>query len=545
MPTPEDEFKKLTEDIFKEIMRNEPVLATFMGLHEYDGLMPRNSRLHHSMMKGKLQGWLDLLGMIPTSQFLDDLALDARLLGWWLRLEEYGLAVQRKWSRSPDASEIIGDGLFVLFAREFAPFAERFERMCERIEAAPRLFTETLEKLDDNGRGAVLLWVEMELEATEQLPVFFDLITEAAKKQEVPDSLLKRWQNDMGVVMEALKAYSKQLREDILPVASGDWALGKEAFDDLIHLRELGMETEEILKWGEQMLEQLKAERATIAAEIDPDSKTEDVLRKIKDDHPPDFPTALELYRESIKHAREFVVEHDLATIPPGEELQVMETPEYLRHTTPFAAYFMPGKFDSEQVGVYIVTPCEPESDMMRHHGYHEIKNVSVHEGYPGHHLQLSAANTNPSLVRTLAHATETVEGWAHYCEAMMTEQGYDDTPEFRLVQNADLIWRACRIIVDIKLHTCRMGFDEAVEFMVENIGMERDGALAEVKRYTQYPTYQLSYLLGKKLINDLKIQVKEQMGERFTEKFFHDTIIYSGSMPVEFLHRVFEDKAG
>jgi len=545
MPSAESEFNELSEQIFNEVMRREPVLATFMGIHDYDGRLPRNSRLHHSMMLGKLQGWLDVLGEIPTSQLEGDTAMDARLLGWWLRLEEFELAVQRKWARSPDASEILGDGLFVLFAREFAPFVERFESMCLRMEAAPRLFDETLEKLDDGGRGAVPLWVEMELEAAGQLPAFFDLITGEAKKQDVADNLLNRWDNAVRFVTDALRAYEKQLKDDVLPVAAGDWPLDREAFDDLIHRRELGMETGEILAWGEQMLARLKDDRSKIAAEIDPTANASDVLRKIKDDHPPDFETALELYRESIKQAREFVVEHELATIPDGEELRVMETPEYLRNTTPFAAYFQPGKFDAEQVGVYIVTPCEPDSEMMRHHGYYEIKNVSVHEGYPGHHLQLCGANTNPSLVRTLAHATETVEGWAHYCEAMMPEHGYDDTPEFRLVQNADLIWRACRIIVDIKLHTREMGFDEAVNFMVENIGMERDGAVAEVKRYTQYPAYQLSYLLGKKLIEDLKADVKERMGKSFTEKFFHDTIIYSGSLPVKFLRDVFKEKAG
>jgi uncharacterized protein (DUF885 family) len=166
-----------------------------------------------------------------------------------------------------------------------------------------------------------------------------------------------------------------------------------------------------------------------------------------------------------------------------------------------------------------------------------------VHEAYPGHHLQLSGAITNPSLVRTLGlSSAEFVEGWAFYCERMMKEAGFDDTPAHRYIQHTDAIWRAVRIILDVQLHRGEIGFDDAVAFMIDQTGFERPAAVAEVKRYTSTPTYQLSYLYGRHMIDRLRERVERSMGGSFSLKFFHDTLIYGGTMPVSFAARLFDD---
>jgi uncharacterized protein (DUF885 family) len=181
---------------------------------------------------------------------------------------------------------------------------------------------------------------------------------------------------------------------------------------------------------------------------------------------------------------------------------------------------------------------------MWQEHNYASISNTSVHEAYPGHHLQLSAAITNPSLVRLLADsAAEFAEGWAFYTEGVMKDHGFDDTPPHRYIQHTDAIWRAARIILDVKLHRGQIGFDEAVDFLAEHTGFARPAAVAEVKRYTSTPTYQLSYLYGRHMIDRLKEQVERRMGPAFNLKFFHDTLIYGGMMPVSFARRLFEAK--
>jgi uncharacterized protein (DUF885 family) len=238
--------------------------------------------------------------------------------------------------------------------------------------------------------------------------------------------------------------------------------------------------------------------------------------------------------------ARVFVVANGLATPPEEDHLNVIETPSFIRHLIPFAAYYDPAKFDPTPVGTYIVTP--PSSpDMMREHNRASISNTSVHEAYPGHHLQLSAAITNPSLVRLFSGAPEFTEGWAFYCERMMKEAGFDDTPKGWYIVHTDAIWRATRIILDVKLHRGLIGFDEAVERLISETGFERPAAVAEVKRYTSTPTYQLSYLFGRHMIERLRDDVRRAQGADFDLRRFHDTLMYAGTMPVSYARRLFE----
>jgi uncharacterized protein (DUF885 family) len=166
--------------------------------------------------------------------------------------------------------------------------------------------------------------------------------------------------------------------------------------------------------------------------------------------------------------------------------------------------------------------------------------NTAVHEAFPGHFLQGAISNRG-SFIRLLADGPETIEGWAHYCEEMMVQKGFIADLETRFVQVNDMIWRAVRIIVDVKLSRGEMSFEEAVNMLVTETGMSQEGATAEVKRYTQSPSYALSYLLGKHLILKLKEELKQKMGNKFSEKFFHDTITANGYLPMSMLRKIFE----
>ncbi len=260
---------------------------------------------------------------------------------------------------------------------------------------------------------------------------------------------------------------------------------------------------------------------------------------RIKNDHPATFEEALEEYRRAMDRARDFVREHDLGTLPPNDTLVVIETPSFIRHLVPFAAYFEPARFDPVPQGTYIVTPPETP-EMMREHNYASISNTSVHEAYPGHHQQLAAAITNPSLVRLFSTSPEFAEGWAFYTEKMMKEAGFDNTPTHRYIQLTDVIWRATRIVLDVQMHRGEIGFEAGVERLASETGFEIPAALAEVKRYTSTPTYQLSYLYGRHMIEALRRDVERAQGPDFNLKAFHDTLLYGGTMPVSYARRQF-----
>ena len=226
-------------------------------------------------------------------------------------------------------------------------------------------------------------------------------------------------------------------------------------------------------------------------------------------------------------------------TVPPDERVDVIATPPYLRGVLPFAAYFQPPRWDPSPVGIYVVTPdVDGDPGAMREHYRASISNTSIHEAYPGHHLQLALAARHPSLTRAEVSAPEFEEGWGMYSEQMMREQGFDDGPEFRVALATDAIWRAARIVLDVRMHRGEVSIDEAADFLIEHTGFERPNALAEARRYTYTPTYNLSYLLGKVLLLALRDEERRRLGAAFSLRAFHDALLRGGSLPISFHRR-------
>jgi uncharacterized protein (DUF885 family) len=450
----------------------------------------------------------------------------------------YMSEVYRQWESRPVGIDMLGASLFRLYAREFAPLEERLGSITSRIQAMPRF----LEESKTTVTKPVKLWVEIELESSKRFPMFLEDILKTASNVLDTERLetLKKAVEDAKT---AIVDYEKWMSETLLPTAIEEHRMGEEMFRKVIELKHLGLSVAEIRELGDVYLESCKKRLEELAEEIKPGAGVEEVREIVKSDHPENFEQVLEKYRESVEESKRFIQGNGMIDIPAGEKLTVIETPGYLRNTIPFAAYMMPGKFDQEQEGIYIVTPVEDKPELLKEHSFASIVNTSVHEGYPGHHLQLTTSNMNPSLVMVLVHSTETVEGWAHYCEDWMKDRGFDDTPEARFVQTIDILWRAARIIVDVDMHTKKITMEEAIDFLVDNVGMERPSAVAEVKRYTMYPAYQLCYLIGKHLIVGLKDEIKQRMGDKFTDAFFHNTFLESGSLPVYLTRQTFLGK--
>jgi uncharacterized protein (DUF885 family) len=534
-------FDRIVERWFRERLELQPELGTYHGIHDRDDRLSGGTREQVEAETAFHRAAVAEMDRVDPSDLSADRALDRDLLIHEARLILHELEERKTWNRASNAAQHVGDALFPIFTRDYAPLAERLVSVVARLEAAPRYFTESRTRVD----APVRIWTEIDLETTAALPAFLDSIQAAARSEHSDPPLLARLEAAVAATRRALDDHEAWLRDEILPRADDGWRTGPEDFERLVSLRALEADGDEILAVGEQMLADSHAARDAVCAEIDPTLDPAAVGAQVKGDHPQTFPEALDAYRLSMDRARAFVVERDLATLPAQDTLRVIETPSFVRHLTPFAAYYEPARFDPVPTGTYIVTP-PATPDMWQEHNYASISNTSVHEAYPGHHLQLSAAITNPSLVRLLADsAAEFAEGWAFYTEGVMKDHGFDDTPPHRYIQHTDAIWRSARIILDVKLHRGQIGFDEAVDFLVEHTGFARPAALAEVKRYTSTPTYQLSYLYGRHMIDRLKEQVERRMGPAFNLKFFHDTLIYGGMMPVSFARRLFEAKLG
>jgi uncharacterized protein (DUF885 family) len=529
-------FDRTIDRWFRDHLAMRPETATYLGLHDSDDQLSPGGRDAIDEEIAFYRRTIDELSAIDAGELSADRALDRDLAVHQARLAHFWLTEYRTWAGSSGGAEHIGEALFPLFTRDFAPLPERLESIAARLEKAPELLKQTRDRVTE----PVRIWTEIDIESTRQMPGFLDTILAAAGSEGADTSLVVRLTRAADATKAALVDHEAWLRDDVLPRANGHWAAGPERFEEMLRLRELEATGDEILAVGEELLVSEKDAREALRREIDPTASAEEVADLVKDDHAPTFAEALNEYRESMDGARAFVVANGLATPPDEDHLNVIETPSFIRHLIPFAAYYDPAKFDPTPVGTYIVTP--PSSpDMMREHNRASISNTSVHEAYPGHHLQLSAAITNPSLVRLFSGAPEFTEGWAFYCERMMKEAGFDDTPKGWYIVHTDAIWRATRIILDVKLHRGLIGFDEAVERLISETGFERPAAVAEVKRYTSTPTYQLSYLFGRHMIERLRDDVRRAQGADFDLRRFHDTLMYAGTMPVSYARRLFE----
>ncbi len=534
---PNKEFKEFEEKVFQSIIERNPILATHLGKHEYDDRLPDATKKKHLKDIELSEKWLEELKNFDNEELNEENQI-ARDIGLHiLSLRLFSLEDLRQWERAPNAPPTIGSSIFPLIRREFAPLEERLESIISRIEEVPRMLEDEKKRLEN----PVKLWIDMAIESAEQLPILFKLVQMMAKEEGFEEEKLSRIREVTSKADEALEEYIEWLNNQKTK-AQDEFAIGEEKFNELLEKRELGYNADEILDIGETLLENAQEDMDKYAKKVHPTGNVQKALEKVESEVPDDFEEALEWYDIGLEDAKNFVVENDLVTIPENENIEVTETPEYMRNIIPFAAYIPPAKFDEVKKGIYVVTPPEDDDDLSNY-SYWDVRNTTVHEGYPGHHLQLAAATTNEDIFRLFSQATETVEGWAHYCEEMMKENGFDDTPEAKLLQSKDIVWRAARIIVDVKLSTGKMSFDEAVKYLIDTVNMDEKDAKKEIKRYTQNPAYQLSYLLGKQMIKELKEEVKQEMGDEFTEKFFHDTILYAGSVPIKYLRKIFEKK--
>jgi uncharacterized protein (DUF885 family) len=528
----DDRLYDLVESRFRRVIHDDPLYATSVGLHDGDDRWGDGTRdailadLEADRAHRTAVASIDPDGLSAAARFERDLELHN------LDLAMFETEVVRTWERRSTAFDRVGDGLFLLLARDFAPLAERLDGLVGRLASLPAHLAEHRTRATV---PQVRLWQQLEIDAAADLPLLVDQVVEAARTS-FTGARLERTERAAAAATEAIEAHAAWI-ESTLEDGVDDWALGSDRYDELVARRRFdGLDVAGVLEVGREQLATQKAARIAAARELDPSAPESVVVDRVKSDHPDTFGEALTLYRDVMVRARRHLVERGLVTIPDDERLEVVETPVYLRKVVPFAAYFDPPKFDARPTGIYIVTPSVAgEPDAMREHNRSAISNTSLHEAYPGHHLQLALAVRHPSLTRLMTDAPEFTEGWGMYSEQMMREEGFDDGPAFRVAMHTDAIWRACRIVLDIEMHRGEVAVDDAVRFLVEHTGFERANARAEVLRYTYTPGYQLSYLLGKVLLLSLRDEERRRWGDRFSLRTFHDRLLRAGSLPVSF----------
>jgi len=535
-------LERLSKDYLKVNFESSPSLATFMGIHDYDGEMAEGTpESVEDFIKKRKKFYTDVKALDPQKMSFDA-AISREALLNVLATEMFEDEAHPRYRSKPEVSLEIADALHPLFVNEFAPFEERLKSITSRIEKVPRYLENTKKLLTD----PVSIWVEMGMEECESVISFIDIIRQTAKDKNINSSLMRRLNDAGDKATESLRSYKEWLRTKLLPESRQSFTMKPEDYDKIIEMRCLSMNSDQLLQFGREMLEYSKELQRELASKISPGSTIEEVKKMLHAKHPSSFNEALKFTAKVVEDSRRFCYENDIVTMPPSESLIVEETPEFARNLIPFGAYLPPGKFDHMQIGRYWLSrPLVDNGQSLSMHNYGSILNCTIHEGYPGHHLQQACANLNNSTARLFTEGIEYIEGWAHYCEELMDSYGFSEDPAMKFEHVKDLIWRSVRVILDVQVSRGELNIKEAVDMLQNEVGYDRVSCITEIKWLTFNPGYQLSYLTGKKLIKDLLDEVKLKTKEKFSLKKFHDSMLYAGNLPMKQMAKVVKMKCG
>lgn len=527
----------------------QPTQATSLGVHAYDSRLEDYSRRAVTTQVRELHAWERRFAAFRADELSEHALGDQQLLLGTVRSALQTLEVLKPWQNNPDTySSGIAASAFALMERRFAPPDVRLRALIARERRMPAVLAEARKNLVNPPK----VYTEVAIEQLPGLVAFFERDVPAAFADVADPALAREFRTVNSAVIGALRDYHHWLENTLLPASHGDFRIGREQFRRKLAYDEMvDTPLDDLLALDLENMRANQQEFNRIAHELAPDKAPAEVLDELGADHPAPDKT-LDAFRATFTGLISFIESHHIITIPSRVLPIVEETPPFMRATT-FASMDTPGPFEHAATEAYFnVTLPEPGWDdtrvreFMAQFSYPVISSVATHEAYPGHYVQfLWMANVN-DRVRKILGANSNAEGWAHYCEQMMLDEGlaqalFPDDPRaqklLRLGQLQDALLRNARFYVGIQMHTGTMTMDEAVQFFVKEGYQSPAVGLVETKRGTSNPTY-LYYTLGKLEIQKLRRDVAAREGARFNVQSFHDAFMREGFPPIAIVRR-------
>ena len=552
--TEDGEYEAVAEEYIKGYLGAHPLEGTALGLHEYDGKITDYSRLALDAEVSRLRRFDDRLSKFDRSKLSPRQSIDLRILQAAVKKDLFEMQEMSVFERNPMVYARAAD-VNVYIKRNFAPLEDRVRSLVAIESQIPNILIAARTNLND---AVPKPYVELAIQIAKGSADFLKKDLVAAVGTLKDEQLRVAFHEVNRKAANALNDYAAWLEREKLPKASLDFALGEEKFRRFLAQTELvDLPPQKILEIG---LPQLKAEQeafAEAAKKIDPNKSPIEVFKQIQSEHPTPQNLIPDVAKDLDK-IRKYVLNRRLVSIPSEVRAKVKETPQYLRATS-FASMDTPGPFEKRaNDAYYYVTPTEndwPEKqkeEWLTAFNYYTSDVVSIHEAYPGHYVQFLCLNASPaSKVEKIFGSYAFVEGWAHYCEKMMLDEGYgsstNTTPseddvkraaKYRMAQADEALLRLCRLCVSIKMHTQKMSVDEATKFFQENCYYEEKPARQEAMRGTYDPGY-LNYTLGKLQILKLRDDYKAQQGDDFSLQKFHNELLNHGMPPIRLLREI------
>jgi uncharacterized protein (DUF885 family) len=547
-PAADRAFTDLVKLYLEDLFARQPTLATYLGAHEHDDRLEDYSRQAVAGAAAAARGFRERVAAIDASALSASSQLDREQLLRSIDSRLLTLEVIRPWATDPDRySSGLTNTAYIMIKRRFAPPDRRLRDLIAREKAMPAALAEARKNLDNPPR----VYTEIAIEQLDGNRAFFETAV-ASAFPEVPDAgLLAEFKAANAAVVAALNEYKKWLQDDLLPRSRGGFAIGEETYrrkraaDEMIEAP-----LDRLLAIAEGDLRKNQAAFADTARRIDPVKTVRDVLSSLEANHPPSE-QLLKTTQAELDALARFMTEKRIITIPKAPPARVEETPPFLRATTS-ASMDIPGPFETVATEAYYnMTLPDPRAsarekeEFMRQWYYAMISNVSVHEVWPGHYLQFLYARSFPSDVRKVLGSASNSEGWAHYCEQMVIDEGFHaDDPRYRLAQIQDALLRNARFVVGIRMHTRGMTVAEAEEFFVKEAYQPRPVARSESKRGTSDATYGY-YTMGKLMILKLRDDYKARQGTGYSLQEFHDTFIGLGPLALPLIRKAMLGEVG
>ncbi|ARN83584.1 DUF885 domain-containing protein [Methylocystis bryophila] len=535
-------FQSAVGDYYREEFRAHPILATLVGVHDHDAEVDDLSQEGHALEAARLHKALDAFSAIDPATLSQSDRDDREVLISDINARLLDVDTIRNWRKDPGVyTQSATSAIFALVHRDFAPLADRLRSVIARERQIPAMLA--------NGRANIehppLAFVEIAIRnisgsinlLKRGVPAAFASVQDDRLKQDLAAA------NDAAIAaFESYKSYLEELK----PKADGVFALGPELFAKRAAYSEMvDIPPDRLLEIAHAQLDKDKNALSAAAHEIDAPQPVEAVLKQVRAQHPT-ADALIGTASDDLAGLRAFVQDHRIATIPSDLLPEVEETPEFRRATTA-AALDSPGALETHATqAFYYVTPpdtglsAEKRKEYLEAYFFAGLKMISSHEVWPGHFMQYLARRAHPewSLARKMAHAYSTTEGWAHYAEQMMVEEGLGNgDPKLKLAQLQMALMRDCRFVAAIELHTKGKSVDDAAEIFMKQCGSPEPEARREAYRGARDPGY-MNYTLGKLQILKLREDYRAKRGDKFSLMEFHDRLLGAGLPPIKIIRR-------
>ncbi len=536
--SPASPLTKLADAYLTALFDTYPTTAAALGLHEYDGRMQDVREPARARRLAALREFRAQLDVIPSTSLGSDDAHDHTLLTLAIDEERFELEELREFERNPLAFSGPLD-VSGYIKRDYAPLDQRVQVLSEHLRQVPDYLKSAQETLRDPVPRPFL---QTALEVYGGTIQFQEEDLRRAVEPVRNGALRDEFDRANDTAITALRQFVQHLEDAIRPRAVEEFAIGEERFRTMLRVGEMvELPIARLLEIGREDLARNRTRLQETAARVAPGASVREVLARQAEDHP----TSERLIPEAahvLEELREFVESEGIVTIPSPVPCRVEETPPFARWA--FAMMDTSGPFETAGESFYYVTLPDPgwtpgqTEEWLRKFDYATLRDVGIHEVYPGHYVHFLHMKQVPRSLRRVLTSYSFVEGWAHYCEEMMLDAGYGaGDPHLRLAQLSEALLRNVRFLVAIEMHTRGLTKEAAARKFVEEAYMDPLPADREAVRGTFDPGY-LNYTLGKLMIMKLRDDLERQEGNRFSLRRFHDRLLEMGAPPVPLARR-------